>query len=124
MGNQIYLPRTFHVAVDAGGFYGGRGNLEIASGSLVCRLNRVMSSLTGISLIEQRDSPVSITVARLIPFWFNVSVVMEDRQNRIRLFLWIFGLRALHETLEAAGFEVKIRRTWFSRGPGPRVLGH
>jgi len=122
MGARIVLPRTFTVGVRTTVVAGG-GKLEIAPGRLICRLGPVNAKLSGFSAVEQfSGAPISIYVAWLIPFWFNVSFAIQDREKRIWLCVWIFGLGHLRRTLEAAGFQVEVKRTLIDRGPRPAKL--
>jgi hypothetical protein len=67
---------------------------------------------------------VHVYRARLIPFWFNVTVVITDGQYAIGAAVSAFQLKYLVKRWTKAGFEVRLHRSWFFTGfPFSYALG-
>lgn len=114
-GGLVTSPRRIAVGVTAPGISGG-GHLYIARGRLVCELGPATRRIAGIASVEHRGDTVHVYRARLVPFWFNVGVRIDDGSVAVRASMWAFGLRSLITTLTEAGFTVEYHRTWVYRG--------
>jgi hypothetical protein len=115
--NSADLPvgRSFSVGVAAPGMRGG-GRLYIAPQVLICTLGPVLRKITGIENVRHRGNHVDVYRAKLVPFWFNVSVPIDDGRTRVGASTWSFGLRSLTRSLKGAGFDVDLHKTWTFRG--------
>lgn len=107
--------RSFAVGVTTTGISGG-GHLRVAPNVLICELGPAARKISGIVSVRQTDNHVHIYKARLIPFWFNVSVLITDGHTKVGASMWSIGLRTLTRVLKDAGFVVELHRTWFYRG--------
>jgi hypothetical protein len=63
---------------------------------------------------------VKVFRAKLIPPWFNVTVVIDDGKVSVLASKSAFELSALVATLRHAGFQVAVHKTWRDRGGGSR----
>jgi hypothetical protein len=107
--------RSFAVGVTTTGISGG-GHLRVAPNVLVCELGPAVRKISGVVSVRHKDNCVHIYKARLIPFWFNASVLITDGQTKVGASMWSFGLRTLTRVLKEADFDVVLHRTWVFRG--------
>jgi hypothetical protein len=91
------------------------GHLHIAPNVLTCELGPVARRISGFTEVAHSGSGVTVYRARLVPPWFNVSVLVGDNHRRIRASLPLLHFRRLVSSLEAAGFVVEVKRTWLDR---------
>lgn len=110
---------TFAVGVSAPRVSGG-GRLYIAPQVVICYLGRVSARISGLAAVQHRHTVVDVYKARLIPFWFNVSAVVDDGEQLVVAVMWSFRLPRLTRALQSAGFAVDLHRTWMYRGVGRR----
>jgi hypothetical protein len=103
------------VGVTAGRYHGG-GHLYIAPKALTCRLGSLAKRVSDFEEVSHTGGSVQIYVARLVPPWFNVSVLVDDGTRRIRASVPRPRLRRLVTSLQQASFDVQITRTWLDRG--------
>lgn len=110
--------RTFPVGVDT--LAGTRGgDLEVAPGSLVCRLGRSWGAAgdRGPDTVTHIGRAVEMYHARA-PFLSNVGLLVSDGHWAMTAHVGMFRRRALVAALESAGFAVNQHRTWFDKGKG------
>ena len=104
---------TFRVGVRLPPVKGG-GTLTVAPNAIVLKTDRLTSSLSHVSRILHTDRRVTLVKARLVPPWFNTSLVVHDDEIIGYAVTW-FGARVrLRVSLKAAGFDVQEVTTWFS----------
>ena len=116
--------RHFTVGVAARGGVRGGGTLTIRSGRLECQLGRASRSVSGVERIRHEGMTVDVYRARLVPFWFNVSVVIDDGHAAMLASKSAFGLRGLEATLTEARFpRAGTPHLDISRSPLPRDPG-
>ncbi|HEX4324851.1 MAG TPA: hypothetical protein VHZ77_09515 [Gaiellaceae bacterium] len=108
--------RRFTVGVAARGGVRGGGTLIIGNGRLECQLGRGSRSISGVERVRHEGTTVDVYRARLIPFWCNVSVVIDDGEAAMLASKSAFGLRSLETALTEAGFQVRVHHTWTDRG--------
>ncbi len=118
MNEMSGFPRRFSVGVMTTTVSGG-GHLEIETNAVTCLLGPANVKLSGYSKVTQSKGPFTIYVARLMPPWMNVHLTIRDEFHQIRIGTWRLSLGSLRRSLEAAGFEVVVRHTWFRQGPMP-----
>jgi hypothetical protein len=109
-------PIRFAVGVAAPGGIRGGGHLTISPNLLECHLGAVSKRMAGIASVRHRGTHVRVYKARLVPFWCNVSAIVDDGQTAVLASTWSFGLRRLVKALSAAGFQVEVCKTWTFRG--------
>ena len=109
--------RTFVVGVDT--LAGTRGgHLEIAPGSLVCRLGRSWGAgQSGPDMVVHKGNEIDVYLARA-PFWSNVGTVVSDGQWTVVAVLGASQRHGFLAALRDAGFAVEQHRTWFDTGKG------
>lgn len=108
-------PRRLTVGVTAPGISGG-GHLLVATGQLICELGPVSRRVSGIDRVAHAGRQVHIFKARLVPFWFNVSAVIDDGHVAVLAAKSAFELRGLVAAVRRAGYEVTVHKTWFDLG--------
>ena len=79
----------------------GGGHLYIGLNVLVCELGPTAKRVSGIESVHHKGGHVQIYKARLVPFWFNVSVLIDDGRNAVGASMWSFGLHSLVNALTA-----------------------
>lgn len=94
----------------------GGGHLLVGPRELICELGPLNRRLSGFVRVTHTGHQVHVFRARLVPFWFNVSVAVDDGRIAVRASKSAFELGSLVGVLRAAGFEVVVHRTWFDRG--------
>jgi hypothetical protein len=104
---------TFYVGVGIGPFVGG-GKLTIAPSAIVLEPDRPTRLLIRVSRIVHTDRQVTLVKARLVPPWFNTSVVLHDEHASGYAATWLGARHRLCASLKDAGFGVQEVRTWFS----------
>lgn len=117
--SPTHLPtsaKRFAVGVAAPGGIRGGGHLTISSNLLECDLGGISKRMSGIASVRHQGTQVRVYKARLVPFWCNVSAIVDDGQTAVIASMWSFGLRRLVKALLSAGFEVEVCKTWTFRG--------
>ena len=104
---------TFRVGVRLPPVKGG-GKLTVEQGAIVLETGRLTQSLSRISRIVHTDRQVTLVKARLVPPWFNTSLVLHDDETSGYAVTWFGARNRLRASLTAAGFDVQEVRTWFS----------
>ena len=94
----------------------GGGHLIIGGGYLACELGPVTRRFAGFSHVVHAGTTVHVFRARLIPFWFNVSCVVDDGHRAVVASKSAFELGRLVRALRRAGFETTVHRTWADAG--------
>lgn len=108
---------TFRVGVRLPPVKGG-GKLTVEHGAIVLETDRPTRSLSRISRIVHTDRQVMLVKARLVPPWFNPSLVLHDDEASGYAMTWLGARNRLRESLKAAGFDVQEVTTWFSLAGG------
>jgi hypothetical protein len=109
-------PVRLVVGIAAPGGWRLGGHLAVSHNKLECQLGSVSGRLAHLQVVHHESRVVDVYHARLIPFWFNVSVVIDNGTTRVLASTWSFGLRRLVRVLRSAGFDVTIHQTWKFRG--------
>jgi hypothetical protein len=123
MGSRNLGERRFSVGVAARGGIRAGGTLIIRAGVLECQLGRAARAVSGVERVQHAGTTVDVYRARLVPFWFNVSVVIDDGETAMLASTSAFGLHALQQALTKAGFQVRTHRAWTYRGlRSPEIL--
>lgn len=108
---------TFRVGVRLAPVKGG-GKLTVDPGGIVLETDRLTRSLSRVSRIVHTDRRVMLVKARLVPPWFNTSVLLHDDEASGYAVTWIGARNRLRAALKAAGFDVQEVTTWFSLAGG------
>lgn len=94
----------------------GGGHLEIAPGHLACVLGPLARRVAGFERVVHAGLQVHVFRARLVPFWFNVTCVVDDGHKAVLASKTALSLNKLVMLLRLAGFQPTVHRTWFHRG--------
>lgn len=114
-------PATFRVGVRIPPVRGG-GKLTVERGRIVLETGRLTRSLSRVQRIIHSEHRVVLVKARLVPPWFNTSLILHDDDASGYAVTWLGARARLRASLRAAGFDVEEVTTWFSvagRGIGP-----
>ena len=101
----------------------GGGRLTVAPGAITLDVGRVTRSLSGVREIVHTDREVTLVTARLVPPWFNTSLVVSDGGTAAQVVTGIWMRARLCAALGNAGFDVRETTTSFSlarEGPDSR----
>jgi hypothetical protein len=104
---------TFRVGVRVAPVNGG-GWLTVAPGAITLDVGRVTRGLSGVREIVHTDREVTLVTERLVPPWFNTSLMVSDGRTAARVSMPILARGKLRAALAEAGFEVRETATWFS----------
>jgi hypothetical protein len=104
---------TFRVGVWVAPVNGG-GWLTVAPGAITLDAGRVTRGLSGVRRIVQTDREVTLVTARLVPPWFNTSLMVSDGRTAAQVSMPIGARGRLRAALDEAGFDVRETATWFS----------
>jgi hypothetical protein len=77
-------------------------------------VGRVTRRLSGVREIVHTDREVTLVTARLVPPWFNTSLMVSDGRTAAQVSMPILARGRLRAALDEAGFEVRETATWFS----------
>lgn len=114
---------TFRVGVGLASVKGG-GKLIVEQGEIVLKTDRLTRLVSRVARIGHTDRRVMLVKARLVPPWFNTSVLLHDDDASGYAVTWIGARSRLRASLLEAGFDVEEVTTWFSLAGGraPRAL--
>jgi len=90
--------------------------LVIQKNDLHLELSRGFAKVAGYPFIAHAGDVVQVFHQRLMPFWLNVSVLIDDGENRLCASMPSLFRKAIIRQLRAAGYQVKVHRTWIFRG--------
>jgi hypothetical protein len=108
----VDLPTTFLVGARVGKVNGG-GRLVVDVGTLAFESDRLTARFSGVEKVVHRGTRVVFVKARLVPPWFNTSVVLAS-ELPVHVVTWLGARARLLGALQAAGFQVEQVETWFS----------
>lgn len=111
----------FHAGGRVRGISGG-GALVITPGSIALETARMTRVFSGVARVVHSSPQVMLVKARLVPPWYNTSVVLHDGELVAYATVGQWARSALRAALAAAGFEVREVSTWFSLA-GSREVG-
>jgi hypothetical protein len=98
------------------------GYLTISQGSVILTLGRTSRFLTGVSQVKHTDREIVLIRGRLMPPWFNSSLLLVGEDGlRAVASTWFRRRRRWKEALQDSGFTV---REWTSWLIFPRRLTH
>jgi len=104
----------------------GGGRLVIQSGQLTLTPDKIIRMLSGGGPIIQTDRKAVVVRTRIAPPWMNCNLVVRGEAGGALAVMTFLDYTNLRAALERAGFEVAVRRTWFSFGlrlAGIRLAG-
>jgi hypothetical protein len=104
---------TFRVGVRLPPVKGG-GTLTVEDRMIVLETDRPTRSLSRVSRIVHTDRQVMLVKARLVPPWFNTSLLLHDNETSGYAMTWLGARNRLRDSLRTAGFDVQEVTTWFS----------
>lgn len=110
--SESRLPAVFTVGAGVGMVRGG-GRLTIDRGAVTLEPGTLTSRLSGVGRIAHTDDAVFVLKARLVPPWFNTSVLVHEGESSAHVVVPLWLRRRLLETLKAAGFRPTEVSTWF-----------
>jgi hypothetical protein len=113
---------TFRVGVRIAPVRGG-GRLTVAPGAIVVDVGRATRALSRVREIVHTDGGVALVTARLVPPWFNTSLVVSDGRTSAQVALPIWARGRLRAALDDAGFDIRETTTWFSLTGGQPESG-
>jgi hypothetical protein len=97
-------------------FWYGGGHLTISPRSLVLEPTRLLRIFTSVERVVHDKSAVTVIGTRLMPPFFNTSVVVEGQSVTGVATTWPGSRRRLLKELRGAGFVPQLTKAWFSMG--------
>ena len=97
-------------------YLNGGGRLIVAPGYLEVRSTRLTKRFSGVKSVRHHGSNVDLYTARLVPPWFNCSVIVSDGQRSVLGCFPIWTRKHVAMALQEAGFNVIFRTSLFGRG--------
>ena len=112
MPGDLQLPAAFRVGASIRRVHGG-GRLTVDRGALLFEAGRLTRDLVGVTQILHTDDSVVVMRGRLVPPWFNTSVLLHDEGASASVVVPVWVRRRLLSALSLAGFHPKQVVTWF-----------
>jgi hypothetical protein len=105
------FPTTFTVGAGIGAVKGG-GKLTVEPGALTFEPGWATRRLSGLARLVHTECSVIILKARLVPPWFDTSLLLHDHEASAYVVLPRWSRRRLLRSLMAAGFQPSEVSTW------------
>jgi len=97
---------TFRVSAEVRHVYGG-GKLTIGPRAIVLECSRPTRAFSGVAQVVHTDRDVLLVKARLVPPWYNTSLVLHSLEGSACAITGALRRRQLRESLTAAAFNVR-----------------
>ena len=110
----------FRVGAEVKHVYGG-GTLIVGPDAIVLECSRPTRAFSGVAQIVHTDRDVILVKPRLVPPWYNTSLVLHGKEGSGCAITSVLARQRLRNALTASGYDVREVTTVFSlHGAGRR----